>query len=71
MEFTIIHVQTIWFPFEQIITPVSTRSAHTKEPLDSQWKEAASKELKGKKDADSLVWKTPEVCEDFVVNTSS
>lgn len=46
--------------FHKVITPVSSRSAHTKEPLDPQWKDAASKELKGKKDVDSLVWKTPE-----------
>lgn len=67
IEFTITHGQAIWFPFEQVITPVSSRSAHTKEPLDPQWKDAASKELKGKKDVDSLVWKTPEVCKDLLL----
>lgn len=60
-------VQAIWFLFEQVITPVSSRSAHSKEPLDPQWKDAASKELKGKKDVDSLVWKTPEVCKDLLL----
>lgn len=67
VEFTITHVQAIWFSFEQVITPVSSRSAHSKEPLDPQWKDAASKELKGKKDVDSLVWKTPEVCKDLLL----
>lgn len=45
----------------QVIAPVSCRSTHNKQPLDQEWKAAATKELKGKKDIDSLIWKTPEV----------
>nr|XP_022309134.1 methylmalonyl-CoA mutase, mitochondrial-like isoform X1 [Crassostrea virginica] len=46
--------------FHKVIAPVSCRSTHNKQPLDQEWKAAATKELKGKKDIDSLIWKTPE-----------